>query len=131
MSMLFFRKLQQLPTEVSSLFIRTPLPTFQSEWPLAIFFNFGKITYHNYWRNICVIWTSSIISSDQAKITLPDSQRFQWNLYLINNVEDIVVFRFKRVFLQYCGEKTHFKKNQFSNLYNLLLIMKYLISQSF
>jgi len=27
-----------------------------------------------------------------AKMAMPDSQRYLWNLYLINNVEDIVVF---------------------------------------
>ena len=25
-------------------------------------------------------------------MAMPDSQRYHWNLYLINNVEDIVVF---------------------------------------
>ena len=27
-----------------------------------------------------------------SKMTMPDSQRYPWNLYLIDNVEDIVVF---------------------------------------
>ena len=34
-----------------------------------------------------------------AKMTMPDLQRNPWNLYLINNVEDIVVNRAWRVAL--------------------------------
>jgi len=33
-----------------------------------------------------------------AKMAMPDSQRYPWNLYLINYVEDIVVLRGLEVF---------------------------------
>ena len=37
--------------------------------------------------------TVNVISSNPpAKMAMPDSQKYPWNLYLINNVDDIVVF---------------------------------------
>ena len=34
-----------------------------------------------------------------AKLAMPDLQRYPWNLYLISNVEDIVVFLGLKVFI--------------------------------
>ena len=54
-----------------------------------------------------------------AKIVMSDSQQYYWNLYPINNVEDIEVFLGLIVF--FCNRKSLFREttienNQFSLL---------------
>ena len=73
-------------------------------------------------------WTLSVISSDpQLKMAMSDSQRCPWNLYLINNVEntvvflDIKVFNSDYIFLQqkcanYFCKETKIEDNKFLNL---------------
>ena len=72
--------------------------------------------------SIIIIVTVRVISGDtpwhQAKMAMPDSQWYHWNLYLINNVENIVIFLglksvwlwwFLNVFLHYkCA--SHFSR---------------------
>jgi len=69
--------------------------------------------------------------------TMPDSQRFLWNVYLINNVEDMAVFLAWKVFnfdfIIHCFTcrnvlvVTFIKKQQFQNWFNKKRKYGYLI----
>ena len=40
-----------------------------------------------------------ILVTLRTKMTMPDLQGFSWNLHLIKNVEDIVIFYFKGTYI--------------------------------
>ena len=66
--------------------------------------------------------TVSVISShSHAMIAMPDSQQYPWNLYLIKNLEDIVVFLGLFHFYQFSWS---------SNAQVTLYLLSYMIKQS-
>ena len=53
-------------------------------------------------------------------MVLPDSQRYLWNLYLINNVED-VVFVFKIIYGMIIPKGSSYRETTIENNYFLKL----------